>query len=217
MTRKILINALDPEENRIAAVFENKLDQFHIETSAKEVTKGNIYKGIVTRVEQSLQAVFVDYGGNKNGFLQKNEIHPDYFQDVEKKDKSLFNLIKKGQELIVQVTKDPIMKKGAMLTTNLSLPGRYMVLMPFTDHIGISQRIEDEAERDRLKTLIDDVRQAQGIQDSRRLSAPPGRVHAGQHQGQFHVLQRAGAGQQIEVLKDEPDSLVTEVSPLIHR
>ena len=89
MTRKILINALDPEENRIAAVFDSKLDQFHIETAAKEVTKGNIYKGIVTRVEPSLQAVFVDYGTQRNGFLQKNEIHPDYYQEVEKKENIL--------------------------------------------------------------------------------------------------------------------------------
>ena len=128
MTRKILINALDPEENRIAMVFDNKLDQFHIETAAKAATKGNIYKGVVTRVEPSLQAVFVDYGAAKNGFLQKNEIHPDYFQEVEKSDRSLFNLIKKGQEMIVQVTKDPINLKGAMLTTYISLPGRFGVI-----------------------------------------------------------------------------------------
>ena len=112
MTRKILINAMDPEENRIAMVFDNKLDQFHIETAAKAATKGNIYKGIVTRVEPSLQAVFVDYGAPKNGFLQKNEIHPDYFQEVEKNDRSLFSLIKKGQEMIVQVTKDPDQSQG---------------------------------------------------------------------------------------------------------
>ena len=88
MTTKILINALDPDEHRIAAIKDNKLEQFHIETTAIEVTQGNIYKGIVTRVEQSLHAVFVDYGAQKNGFLQKNEIHKDYFQDV--KSNSLF-------------------------------------------------------------------------------------------------------------------------------
>jgi len=81
MNKKILINALDPDEHRIATIQENKLEQFHIETTAKQVTQGNIYKGIVTRVEPSLQAVFVNYGEPKNGFLQKNEIHKDYFQD----------------------------------------------------------------------------------------------------------------------------------------
>jgi ribonuclease E len=154
MTTKILINALDSDENRIVALVDNKLEQFHIETTAKEVTQGNIYKGIVTRVEPSLQAVFVDYGAAKNGFLQKNEIHKDYFQDVEKGEKALFNLIRKGQELIVQVTKDPINQKGAMLTTFISLPGRLSVLMPGTDTKGVSRKITDETERKRLLGII---------------------------------------------------------------
>lgn len=154
MTKKILINALDSEENRIVALVDNKLEQFHIETTAKEVTQGNIYKGIVTRVEPSLQAVFIDYGVGKNGFLQKNEIHKDYFQDIEKGDKALFNLIRKGQEMIVQVTKDPINQKGAMLTTFISLPGRLSVLMPGTNTRGVSRKITDEAERKRLVSII---------------------------------------------------------------
>ncbi|OGR25594.1 MAG: ribonuclease [Desulfobacterales bacterium RIFOXYA12_FULL_46_15] len=154
MTTKILINALDSDENRIVALVDNKLEQFHIETTAKEVTQGNIYKGIVTRVEPSLQAVFVDYGAAKNGFLQKNEIHKDYFQDVEKGEKALFNLIRKGQEMIVQVTKDPINQKGAMLTTFVSLPGRLSVLMPGTDTKGVSRKITDETERKRLIGII---------------------------------------------------------------
>ncbi len=112
MTRKILINALDPDVSRIAAVVDSKLDQFHIETRAREVTQGNIYKGIVTRVEQSLQAVFVDYGAGKNGFLQKNEIHPDYFQDVESGEKALFNLIKKARNSLFRWLKTPSARKG---------------------------------------------------------------------------------------------------------
>ncbi len=154
MTKKILINALDPDEHRIAAIKDNKLEQFHIETTAIEVTQGNIYKGIVTRVEQSLHAVFVDYGAQKNGFLQKNEIHKDYFQDVKSNSKALFNLIKKGQELIVQVTKDPISLKGAMLTTYISLPGRLSVLMPGNTTRGVSRKISDEDERKRLVNIV---------------------------------------------------------------
>lgn len=151
---KILINALDPDEHRIAALKDNTLEQFHIETTAIEVTQGNIYKGIVTRVEPSLQAVFVDYGAAKNGFLQKNEIHKDYFQDVEAGGKALFNLIKKGQELIVQVTKNPIGQKGAMLTTFISLPGRLSVLMPGSSTKGVSRKILDEVERKRLVGIM---------------------------------------------------------------
>ncbi len=154
MTKKILINALDPDEHRIAAIKDNKLEQFHIETTAIQVTQGNIYKGVVTRVEQSLQAVFVDYGAQKNGFLQKNEIHKDYFQDIKSNNKALFNLIKKGQELIVQVTKDPISLKGAMLTTYISLPGRLSVLMPGNTTRGVSRKINDEDERKRLVNIV---------------------------------------------------------------
>ena len=154
MTKKILINALDADENRIATLVDNKLEQFHIETTAKEITQGNIYKGIVTRVEPSLQAVFVDYGAPKNGFLQKNEIHKDYFQEAEGSGKALFNLIKKGQELLVQVTKNPIGQKGAMLTTFISLPGRLSVLMPGNNTKGVSRKISDEDERKRLAGII---------------------------------------------------------------
>ncbi|WP_299981172.1 Rne/Rng family ribonuclease [Desulfobacula sp.] len=163
MTKKILINALDPDENRIAALKDNKLEQFHIETTAKQVTQGNIYKGIVTRVEPSLQAVFVDYGAPKNGFLQKNEIHKDYFQDVNSGGKALFNLIKKGQELIVQVTKDPISQKGAMLTTYISLPGRLSVLMPGNSTKGVSRKISDEDERKRLVSIMKTMKVPEGF------------------------------------------------------
>ncbi|MCG8567744.1 MAG: Rne/Rng family ribonuclease [Desulfobacterales bacterium] len=163
MTKKILINAQDPDVSRIAAVEDNKLDQFHIETRAKAVTQGNIYKGVVTRVEQSLQAVFVDYGAEKNGFLQKNEIHRDYFQEVDGKDKALFNLIKKGQELIVQVVKDPISQKGAMLTTFISLPGRLGVLMPGSSTRGVSRKINEEDERKRLLGIIKGLKVPEGF------------------------------------------------------
>ncbi len=164
MTKKILINALDSDENRIAAIKDNKLEQFHIETTAKEVTQGNIYKGIVTRVEPSLQAVFIEYGAEKNGFLQKNEIHHDYFQDVKTSEKkALFHLIKKGQEMIVQVIKNPIGQKGAMLTTFVSLPGRLSVLMPGNSTKGVSRKIDDEDERKRLVSIIKKMKVPEGF------------------------------------------------------
>ena len=154
MDNKILINALDPEEIRIAKIINSKLQEFHIERSAREITHGNIYKGTVARIEPSLQAAFIDYGAEKNGFLQKNEIHSDYFQDPSSPDRSIQSLIKKGQELLVQVTKDPVMKKGAMLTTFISLPGRFVVLMPGSENQGVSRKIEDEEERKRLKEIM---------------------------------------------------------------
>ena len=162
MSNKILINAIDPGECRIAKVKENKLEEFHIETAAKEITHGNIYKGIISRIEPSLQAVFVDYGTERHGFLQFNEIHSDYFQDTPSGKTAISHLVKRGQELLVQVTKDPVMKKGAMLTTYLSLPGRYVVLMPGSESHGISRKIEEEEERVRLKEIVNGLKVPDG-------------------------------------------------------
>jgi ribonuclease E len=154
MSIKILINAVDPEECRVATVKENKLEQFHVESRLKEITHGNIYKGIISRIEPSLQAVFVDYDAERHGFLQKNEIHSDYFLDTSTGEHAINKLVKRGQELMVQVIKDPFMKKGAMLTTHISLPGRYMVLRPGNETIGVSRKIENEEERQRLKDIV---------------------------------------------------------------
>lgn len=163
MTRKILINALDSDECRIATVKDSKLEELHLETASREMTQGNIYKATIVRVEPSLQAVFVDYGDEKNGFLQKQEIHSDYFLDNDSGDRSLTQILKKGQELIVQVTKDPIMHKGAMLTTYISLPGRLSVMMPGTSTKGVSRQIVDEDERKRLKSIIDKLKLPEGF------------------------------------------------------
>ena len=154
MTNKILINAVDPEEIRLAIVRDNRLEEFHIESATREILHSSIYKGVITRIEPSLQAVFVEFGAERHGFLQKQEIHSDYFKDPPANGKSIQNLVTRGQELMVQVAKDPIMKKGAMLTTFISLPGRYAVLMPGSNNRGISRKIEDEAERKRLKEIV---------------------------------------------------------------
>ena len=154
MNSKILINAVDYEECRIAKVTDSKLEEFHIESSSREITHGNIYKGVITRIEPSLQAVFVDYGAERHGFLQRHDIHRDYYHDSPDGDTNLSTLVKRGQQVLVQITKDPIAQKGAMLTTYISLPGRYMVLMPGSDSRGISRKIEIEEERQRLKEIM---------------------------------------------------------------
>ncbi|GAB6908048.1 Ribonuclease, Rne/Rng family [Desulfosarcina cetonica] len=163
MTSKILINAVDPEEVRLAIVKESRLEEFHIESSTREILHSSIYKGVITRIEPSLQAVFVDFGADRHGFLQKQEIHSDYFQDPPSAGNSIQNLVRRGQELVVQVTKDPIMKKGAMLTTFISLPGRYAVLMPGSNSRGISRKIEDEDERKRLKEIVEKLNLPEGF------------------------------------------------------
>lgn len=163
MNSIILINAFDPEECRIAKVTDKKLEEFYIESASKESIQGNIYKGVITRVMPSLQAVFVDFGAERHGFLQKHEIHSDYFQDSAGGDHSITNLVKRGQELLIQITKDPSLQKGAMLTTYISLPGRYIVLMPGSVTKGISRKIESEAERKRIKELIHNLTLPEGF------------------------------------------------------
>ena len=163
MSNKILINAVDPEECRIAIVKEGVLEEFRIESASREITQGNIYKGRITSIEPSLQAVFVDYGAERHGFLQQNEIHHDYFIDNPTKSRGLTHIVKKGQELLVQVTKDPIMKKGAMLTTFISLPGRFIVLMPGSMNKGISRKIVEDEERERLKSIVNDLSIPEGF------------------------------------------------------
>ncbi len=164
---KIVINAVDPEECRVALMKGGRLENFSIETTAGEITRGNIYKGVVVRVEPSLAAAFIDYGAERNGFLQQDDIHSDYYIDKaatdEKGPRGIKRLIQRGQELLVQVTKEPILRKGAMLTTYISLAGRYVVLMPGGKTSGISRKIEDERERQRLKDIINSLKVPEGF------------------------------------------------------
>jgi len=161
MSRKMLINVLHPEEARVAIVQDGRLMELNIEISGKEQTKGNIYKGVVVRVEPGLQAAFVDIGLPKPGFIQMGDLHPDSWQwreDLPEEDRKrrprIQEVLRRGQELIVQVEKDARDMKGAALTSYLSLPGRYMVLMPGDDAAGISRKIEDNAIRKELKALV---------------------------------------------------------------
>lgn len=163
MSKKILINAVDPEECRIAIVQKGQLEEFRIENASRQITQGNIHKGTITRVEPSLQAVFVEYGAERHGFLQQHEIHHDYFQDSSAGTRSITHIVKRGDELLVQVTKDPIRNKGAMLTTFISLAGRFIVLMVGSENRGISRKIENEEERDRLKEIVGQLSVPEGF------------------------------------------------------
>jgi ribonuclease E len=161
MSRKMLINVLHPEEARVAIVLDGRLIELNIEISGKEQTKGNIYKGVVVRVEPGLQAAFVDIGHKKPGFIQMGDLHPDSWQwredlpeEERKRRPRIQDVLRRGQELIVQVEKDARDMKGAALTSYISLPGRYMVLMPGDDAAGISRKIEDNAVRKELKALV---------------------------------------------------------------
>ncbi len=159
---KILINALAPEECRVALIESGRLEAFELEGVGYETTKGNIYKGKIANVETSLQAVFVDIGLNRNGYLPFEEIHPDYYGYAEDKNK-ISRLLKKGQDILVQVVKEETPLKGAYVTTYLSLPGRFLVLMPGNPHVGVSRKIEEEKERQRLKNILKQIKLPDGV------------------------------------------------------
>ena len=159
MKKKILINAKYPEEKRVAIVEGDQLVDFYVEVSAKEHLKGNIYKGKIARIEPGLQAAFVDFGPKKQGFLQMREVSEENFQKkVEGRRPRIQDVLTKGQELIVQVEKDERDTKGASLTTYISIPGRYIVMMPGQQRVGISRKIEDREDRERLKEIFSSLK-----------------------------------------------------------
>jgi ribonuclease E len=165
---KLLINAEEPEECRIALIEDGRVESFHVTTVVHEQTKGNIYKGRVTAIEPNLQVAFIDIGTDKNGFLPFSEIHPEYYtcdKAAQKHWKELHiqDVIKKGQEILVQVVKETSGTKGASVTTYLSLPGRFLVLMPGSDSHGISRKIENEEERAKLRTTMNSLNIPEGI------------------------------------------------------
>jgi ribonuclease E len=156
--KRMLFNATQAEELRVAIVDGQKLVDLDIESAAKEQRKSNIYKAVITRIEPSLEAAFVDYGAERHGFLPFKEVSRSYFQpDVEPGRARIQDALKVGQELIVQVEKDERGNKGAALTTYISLAGRYLVLMPNNPRGGgVSRRIEGE-DRQELREVMDQL------------------------------------------------------------
>ena len=164
--KRMLINASQPEELRVALVDGQRLYDLDLENRTREQRKANIYKGKITRVEPSLEAAFVDYGAERHGFLPLKEISREYFtkkpSDVEGRIK-IQDVVKEGTEVVVQVDKEERGNKGAALTTFISLAGRYMVLMPNNPRAGgISRRIEGD-ERSELKAAMRDLKTPQGM------------------------------------------------------
>lgn len=172
MRKEILIN-VESQEKRVAILEGKRLEEFYVERKENEQLVGNIYKGRVDSIVPGIGAAFVDVGLEKRGFLYVSDIiNPavDYAEMVDtvsshygeeqprrkvsRDTPTIEHLLKKGQDVLVQVVKEPIGTKGVRLTTHITLPGRYLVLMPYDAHLGISKRIEDEVERKRLKDLL---------------------------------------------------------------
>ncbi|PRB82213.1 ribonuclease E [Pseudomonas sp. MYb185] len=155
--KRMLINATQPEELRVALVDGQRLYDLDIESGAREQKKSNIYKGRITRIEPSLEAAFVDFGSERHGFLPLKEISREYFTKQPEGRVNIKEVLKEGQEVIVQVDKEERGNKGAALTTFISLAGRYLVLMPNNPRAGgISRRIEGE-ERNELREALNSL------------------------------------------------------------
>lgn len=162
--KRMLFNATHPEETRVGIVDGQKLIDIDIETAGREARKSNIYMGVVTRIEPSLEACFIDYGEERHGFLPFKEISRSYFAEgVDVRLATIKEAIHEGQELIVQVEKEERGNKGAALTTFISLAGRYLVLMPNNPRAGgVSRRIEGE-ERQELREAMDRLKLPNGM------------------------------------------------------
>lgn len=161
--KRMLFNATQAEELRVAIVDGQKLIDLDIETVGKEQRKGNIYKGTITRIEPSLEACFVDYGTERHGFLPFKEVSRSYFQNYDGGRPRIQDVLREGMEVVVQVEKDERGNKGAALTTYVSLAGRYVVLMPNNPRGGgVSRRIEGE-ERQELKDLLSQLEVPNGM------------------------------------------------------
>ncbi|WP_417850017.1 Rne/Rng family ribonuclease [Thalassoglobus sp.] len=184
MKKEMLINVLQPEESRIAIVEDGVLEELYVERTSIENFAGNIYKGRVVNIEPSIQAVFVDFGVGRNGFLHVSDVEYQYYKhllsegergDAEKNHNSKFNertsrnkppiqdIFQRGSEVLVQVIKEGIGNKGPTLSTYISIPGRYLVLMPGLNRLGVSRKIADEDVRRNLRKILRGLSPPEGL------------------------------------------------------
>ena len=157
--KKLLINADHREECRAVILDDGKLEEVVIEHSARELVKGNVYLGVISRVEPAIEAAFVDFGGKKFGFLPfKDVLRESYLQTGERKAKvRIQDVLVRGQKILVQVVKESRDAKGPSLNNGITIPGRFLVLMYGSLSTGVSRKIEDEAERRKLKEILSDL------------------------------------------------------------
>jgi ribonuclease E len=167
--KEMIINVVPREECRIAILEHSKLEEIYLERASTGSHVGNIYKGVVTNVEASIQAAFIDFGLGKNGFLHISDLHPQHFPDREGQTENvgrktphrrrppIQRCLRRGEEVIVQITKEGIGTKGPTLSTYLAIPGRFMVMMPGMRRLGVSRRIEDEDIRHKLREQLGEL------------------------------------------------------------
>ena len=187
MKKEMLINVLQPEESRIAIVEDGVLEELYVERNSAENFVGNIYKGRVVNIEPSIQAAFVDFGVGRNGFLHVSDVEYQYYKSLqpqngrrsEEKDSRgrkirhndrsprnkppIQDIFKRGDEVLVQVIKEGLGTKGPTLSTYISIPGRYLVLMPGLQRVGVSRKIADDDVRRQLRAALNELDPPEGL------------------------------------------------------
>jgi len=170
MKKEMLINTVEGQECRIAIVCDGVLDELYVERASSASRVGNIYKGRVTNVEPSIQAAFIDFGLTKNGFLHISDVSPKYFPKRDRETESvgrrrsrrdrppIQECLRRGQEVVVQMTKEGIGTKGPTMTTYLSIPGRLLVMMPGMSRLGVSRKIEDDDARGKARSALSELK-----------------------------------------------------------
>ena len=149
MARRMLINARTPEELRIAIVNDSVLEYYQVEVAERGLTRGNIYLGRVSSIQPALNAAFIEYGAERHGFLAIQDIVPAIYHRQPKAGgrPRVEDVLERGREVMVQITKEPEGQKGAAVTTNVSIAGRYLVLTPLEATLGVSRKVQDDETR----------------------------------------------------------------------
>ena len=208
VVRKILINAIEPEEIRIGILEDGRLDQLYYERAAEEKYLGNIYKGRIVNVEPAIQAAFIDLGIRSNGFLHVSDVLGVYKDSTVipvdrlservpgSRDLKIQDILRKGQDILVQISKDSIGLKGPSLTTYVSVPGKYLVLMPGVNRHGVSKRIRDGAERSALRKKLASL-------------DPP--------EGMGYIVRTAGEEESAEMLKKDFSGLMKTWTDIVEK
>jgi len=218
MTVELLVN-VTPQETRVAVVENGMLQEVFIERARRRGLVGNIYKGVVSRVLPGMQAAFIDIGLDRAAFLHASDIalmDSDDKAEASGNGDNITRLLHEGQKLLVQVIKDPLGSKGARLTTHITIPSRYLVFMPETENVGVSQRIEDEAERQRLREIVLTERDKENTGGFILRTAAEG-VDEESIASDLHFLQRLWASVREQMSKAKAGDVVHEDLPLVLR
>ena len=214
MTIELLVN-VTPQETRVAVLENGMLQEVFIERARRRGLVGNIYKGVVSRVLPGMQAAFVDIGLERAAFLHASDIATEDEKSDNNTEDNITHLLQEGQEILVQVIKDPLGTKGARLTTHVTIPSRYLVFMPDAENVGVSQRIEDEVERQRLREAVLAARGEQGGGFILRTAAEG--ASSGAIASDLEFLQRLWTSIQAGIDKAGPGDVVHEDLPLVLR